>query len=184
MVDENKKRFDVKYKPIYSFENGIEFFAHLYDKNYDLTNKPDVELSVKDENGNNFVNEFLKNDNRFFLEINLPVGNYTFIAKTNLNDQTLFDSGDFTVVSPDIESRITKGNINFLNNLASKHDGLFFELKNLDNLTDIIIESELYKSKTDIIESLSSLLDKIFILIALLFLIISEWIVRRRYINF
>ena len=60
-----------------------------------------------------------------FLKINLPVGKYNFVAKTNLNDQTLFDSGKFTVVSPDIESRITKGNTNFLNNLASKHDGLF-----------------------------------------------------------
>tara|TARA_B100000575_G_scaffold97691_1_gene77959 strand:- start:4104 stop:6194 length:2091 start_codon:yes stop_codon:yes gene_type:complete len=184
LVDENKKRFDVKYKPIYSFENGIDFSAHLYDKNYDLTNKYDVELSVKDENGNNYVNEFLKNDNRFFLKINLPVGNYSFIAKTNLNDKNLIDSGKFTVVSPDIESRITKGNINFLNNLASKHDGLFFELKNLNKLTDTIIESESYKSKIDTIDSLRTLLDKVFILIALLFLMISEWIVRRRYINF
>ena len=125
LVDENKKRFDVKYKPIYTSENEIDFFADLYDKNFELTNKPDVELSINDENGNNFVNEFLKNDKRFFLKINLPVGKYNFVAKTNLNDQTLFDSGKFTVVSPDIESRITKGNTNFLNNLASKHDGLF-----------------------------------------------------------
>ena len=114
----------------------------------------------------------------------MPVGNYSFIAKTDLNDKTLIDSGKFTVVSPDIESRITKGNINFLNNLASKHDGLFFELKNLDKLTDTIIESESYKSKIDTMDSLITLLDKVFILIALLFLMISEWIVRRRYINF
>ena len=66
LVDENKKRFDVKYKPIYTSENEIDFFADLYDKNFELTNKPDVELSINDENGNNFVNEFLKNDKRFF----------------------------------------------------------------------------------------------------------------------
>ena len=50
-----------------------------------------------------------KNENRFFLKINLPVGNYSFIAKTDLNDKTLIDSGKLLsvpILNPESQKEI------------------------------------------------------------------------------
>lgn len=154
--------------------------AELYNQNYELINTPEVSLILKNEKAENFPLVFNRTSNAYNIKTNsLPIGNYTYIAKTTFANKNYVAEGAFSIKALQIEALQTQANHKILYQLAEKTGGKVFYPNELGQLKELLINKEdikptLYESfKTRSIINLKW----IFYLVLVLFSI--EWFTRK-----
>ena len=154
--------------------------AELYNENYELINGPEANLLIKNEDKNEFPFVFNKTSKAYQYETNsLPIGNYTYTANTSFNGKALEAYGAFSIKAMQLEALQTKANHHLLRKLSEQTNGVFFDVNQLDELSNQIdtmstIKPVLYESfKTRPIINLFGLF---FIIISLLGV---EWFARK-----
>ncbi len=180
-LKEDKRKFRVTLdRNIFNENEPVTFGAELYNDNYELTNVPDVAMSVRNPQGKEFLYTFNKLGNAYTLNAGIfPTGNYTFRATTNFNNQSLVYEGRFSVQPIQLELFETTANHAVLRQLSHQYGGETVYAANLASIAERIkakgnVKPVIYQStKTNPLINLKW----IFLLLAVLLSV--EWFLRR-----
>ena len=165
---------------IFKETEAITFQAELYNESFELVNQPEVQITIKDQDGKNFPYTFSKTLNAYRLNAGkLPAGDYRFTANTTYEQEQYTSSGQFSVEVVNLEKINTTANHNLLQLLAEKHDGGVYKISEIESLQADIesrsgIKPVIYSSFKA--RSLLNLTWLFFLLVAFLGM---EWFIRK-----
>jgi hypothetical protein len=179
-VKEEKGFFRVIAKSSYRENESIELEAEVYDKSYEPVNDPDVEITIENDEGTRFPYIFGRKGTAYHLLVgNFPPGNYWFSAKVKVGTDLYEKTGQFSVEAVNVETITTRADHALLYNLASRHDGrMIFPdqitqlpdlLKNRDDIHTLIYTRKTYNEFNNII----------WVLVAIVALLSTEWFLRK-----
>lgn len=179
---DDKRRFRV-YPAKNSFDENehIVLNAELYNDSYELINTPDVSVSLVHSNKKRYPFLFSRTVNGYVLDAGqLPPGEYSYSASTQLGKDKHTASGRFVIVQQQTEYRQTTANHQLLYNLSLLNNGEMILPSELNSLADKIRKNELIKTisyEDRKYEELVSLKVIFFLILALLS---AEWFLRKR----
>lgn len=182
--DQDKNKFHINYDPIQYAGTQIIFEAELYNQNFELVNSHDVNIEFTDSLGQTYYYQFNPINDRYYLTLTLEKGKYSFVASTQIGDDSFIKKGDLIVTDFDIEARDLVADDSFLSNLAQSHNGYMVQKDSLLDLINSIQKKPDFKIKTDLKYSYKSLINFEVVLLIILATLCLEWLIRRRYINY
>jgi hypothetical protein len=178
---DDKRKFRV-IQPQNNFDENedILFNAELYNDSYELVNDPDVTLELK--SGNKKYNyTFSKTSNAYYLNAAaLPVGDYSYIAKTSLGKENHTATGQFTVAELNVEEQQTTADHQLLFSIANRTGGQMLYPDQMGELEKLLKAREDIKSISYEQKKMEELIDLKWFFFLLLALISVEWFIRKR----
>lgn len=180
-LKEDKRKFRVNLdKTILNENEAVTFGAELYNDNYELTNDPDVAMSIRDRDGKEYTYTFNKTGKAYTLNAGiLPVGTYTYKATTNFNGQSLSYEGRFNVQPIQLELFETTANHSVLRQLSAKFGGETVFLAQLASIVEKIKNNQTVKPVIYQTTKTNPLINLKWIFALLAFMLAAEWFLRR-----
>jgi len=167
-------------KTIFNDNEPITFDAQLLNANFELVNTPDVDIVLRNKEGNEYPYQFLRSENAYNLNAgNLPVGDYTYSAKTKLGNVAHNASGKFAISPLQLEAMRTRADHEVLLQLAAQHNGKMFYQKNMETLADEILSSNSAKPILYDTYLTESAINLKWIFALILLLLSAEWFTRK-----
>ncbi len=180
-VKEDKRKFRVNQdKNIFTENEPVTFGAELYNDNYNLTNEPDVAMSIRNREGKEFTYTFNKLGKAYSLNAGiLPIGSYTYKATTNFNGQALSYEGRFSVQPIQLELFETTANHAVLRALSAKFGGETVFPAQLASIAEKIKANQTVKPVIYQTTTTNPLINLKWIFAILALLLTAEWFLRR-----
>lgn len=180
-LKEDKRRFRVLAgKNIFDENEAIVFDAELYDSNYELTNTPDVDVVITNEEGRNYTFVFDKTTQGYNLNAGvLPVGNYTYLAKTSFNGEQMTFSGRFGVQPLQLELFENQADHAMLYALSGDSGGEVVYPQDITSISGKIANATQIKPVIYQNDKVSPLINSKWLFFLLLLLLTIEWFGRR-----
>lgn len=180
-LKEDKRKFRVNVdKNIFNENEAVLFGAELYNDNYELTNDPDVALSIRDSEGKEYTYTFNKTGKAYTLNAGiLPVGSYTYKATTNFNGQSLSYDGRFNVQPIQLELFETTANHAVLRQLSAKFGGETVFPAQLASIVEKIKNNQTVKPVIYQTTKTNPLINLKWIFALLALMLAAEWFLRR-----
>ncbi|WP_372793784.1 VWA domain-containing protein [Lutibacter sp.] len=173
------KRLLVTIEPIFYANETIEISATYLDKNFNFDSRAKLWLTVSNKAANYLQKiPFSVLDSRFIAEIsNLPSAEYSY--SVSVENQILTASGSFKILPFEVEQQFVNSNDSALKLMAAKSNGTIYYSNEEDKLIDNLKSDKRFKSieKSDTIKT--SLINWKWILGFILFLLSTEWFVRK-----
>ncbi len=184
MTNENRKRFNVKVKPIIDQNQEVIFNAELYDLSYNPITEPDVNLTLQDSAGNTFDYIFEKAADHYVLNIGiLPEGIYSYQASCKWKSQTFVDNGSFVVRAINIEATSLKANTDLLQKIASYSGAKPFYDSQISSLENELLINSNFPSLIETQTQIKQGINYYVILFLIIFSLTVEWILRKYFGN-
>jgi hypothetical protein len=165
---------------VYEHETVL-FDAELYNPSYELVNDPDVNLSIRNEEGDEWTFMMSRTANAYQLDAgSFAPGEYFVSAMTSLAGEDHSADGAFTVASLQFESIQTRANHQLLYQIADRTDALMVYPDQWDALQEHLLQ------RTDINpvmysrRSFTELIDVKSLFFLIMLLIAAEWFLRKR----
>lgn len=178
LIQEEKNRFRVLFDQKVEEGEDIIFKCEYYNDNYELDNNKEVEHIITDESGKKFKFVYSKNNFSYYLNLGtLSAGKYVFTSYYNEGQEKI--SGEFTIIPKQIETKINTANYQLLHQFSKESNALTYSSFNVEEISDYLISSPLNKTIFHESNQVSSVINKIWILVLLLFLLFSEWVIRK-----
>jgi hypothetical protein len=178
-ADKRKFRINLD-KTVFNENEPVIFGAELYNDNYELTNDPDVALTVKNQDGREFSYTFNKSGKAYALDAGiLPVGNYTYRASTAFNGQQLSFDGRFSVRPLQLEFFATTANHAILRQLSAQYGGATVGPAGLSGIAEMIKNKETIKPVIYQTSKTNPIINMKWIFALLAALLAAEWFLRR-----
>ncbi|MCB9314539.1 MAG: hypothetical protein H6569_00230 [Lewinellaceae bacterium] len=180
-LKEDKRKFRVTLdQNIFNENEAVTFGAELYNDNYELTNDPDVAMSIRNAEGKEFLYTFNKVGKAYALNAGIfPMGNYRFRATTNFNGQNFVYEGRFSVQPIQLELFETTANHAVLRQLSSQYGGAMVPASQLAGLAEQIKSSATIKPVIYQSTRTNPLINIKWIFLLLAGLLSVEWFLRR-----
>jgi len=180
-VKEDKRKFRINQdKNIFKENEPVVFGAELYNANYELTNEPDVSISIKNRDGKEFTYTFNKLGKAYSLSAGiLPVGAYTYKASTTFNGEALTYEGKFSVQAIQLELFETTANHSVLRGLSARFGGETVFPAQLASISEKIRANQTVKPVIYQTTSTNPLINLKWIFALLALLLSAEWFMRR-----
>ena len=178
-ADKRKFRVNSSSNAYYEGEM-ISIEAELYNESYELVNSPEVSLVIKSEDGKEFPFEFNKSNNSYQVKTNsLPIGTYTYLARTSFNGKNYSAEGAFSINALQLEALQTSANHQLLNQLSVKTGGQMYYPDQLDELKSKLLEGN--TMQTTLYESFKtrSIINLFWIFLVVMALFSVEWFMRK-----
>lgn len=179
----DKRKFRVSTnKTAYNEGEAVIFQGELYNENYELVNTPDVNMTLKNDDGDEFPFAFSKTEKAYQFKTNsLPIGSYNYTATTTFNGKKLEANGAFSISAMHLEAIQTTANHTILKQLADKTNGRFIPFDEVEKIDDYILAEE--SIKPTLYESFKtrSIINLFSIFILLMLLLSLEWFARKWY---
>jgi hypothetical protein len=138
-LKQNEDNFNVYYPALFQETDQIELTAELYNDSYELTNTPDVSITIKNDSLHEFNYQFDRINDYYRLNAgNMIPGDYTFEAVTQLGNQHFIEKGNFSIVKNDIEIQNTSADFGVLYHISAETGGQFYNYDNYGTLLDAI----------------------------------------------
>ena len=180
IIKPNEDNFNIYCTNIFNENEQVNMHAELYNASNELVNDPEVEIVIVAEDSTNYSYTFDRQDLNYRLNAGkLPVGNYTYSAKTILAEQELIKHGAFRVAASQHEILETKANFQLLNQIAKNTGGQFFHVNEIDELFIELEKSRLVKSKKIKQPVFQDLLDLKWLFVFIVLLFSMEWFLRK-----
>lgn len=178
---EDKRKFRVTLdKSIFNENEPVTFGGELYNDNYELTNDPDVAMSIRNREGKEFTYTFNKLGKAYSLNAGiLPTGNYNFKATTNFNGQNLVFEGKFSVQPIQLELFETTANHAVLRQLSAKYGGETVAAAQIASVAEKIKANQTVKPVMYHTTKTNPLINLKWIFALLAGLLALEWFLRR-----
>lgn len=179
-IKENEENFKLNFSPAYSENEDVIVGAELYNDSYELVNSPEATLLLKKDSITEFHFIFDKIDNQYLLNLGKPgTGIYQIEASVKLGEKEYRKSGNFSLVSLNLEEQQTVANHHILYQLAYETGGSFFTPENLNKLFTEIESNEKIKPDKFVHFTQNELLNSkwLFAMIVLIFSL--EWFLRK-----
>jgi hypothetical protein len=180
-VKRDNRRFRVFVnKPVFDENEAVIFAGELYNASYELVNTPEVNLAIKNKDGKEYNFLFTSVGKGYQLNAGiLPVGNYTFVAKTTYNGKEHVVEGQFMVQPLQLEYLNLTADHNVLKAMSTESNGQFFHYKQIDQLLPALEKSVMLKPILVTEKSTKTFLSMPFLLLMLLISLSLEWGIRR-----
>ena len=180
-VKVDKSFFKIICKNNFLENQAVEFDAEVYNQSYEIINVPEVEIRIKNSEGQTYPFVFGKTANAYHLNAGIfSVDNYTYSASVGVGDKVFNDAGVFTVSPLNIESVNTYANHNLLFQLANKHDGEMLALEEMNDFPEKLKEREDIKTITYFEKRYNELVNVFWVFVLIIILLSGEWFLRKR----
>ena len=175
----SKKSLVVTHDGFYNSGDAIEIFAQYFNKNYELDNKANLNITLVNKKTKAKKSyDLLKSNTDFKVNLDgLEVGKYDFVVR-ELNSNSVY-SNSFEIVDFDIEKQFVNPDLIKLNQLAIQTKGQVIFPDKVDYLIKSLLENEDYKSVQKTIIKKIPLIDSIWLLILIIVCLATEWFVRK-----
>ncbi len=178
---ENKQFLRVSGAKSFRENEDIIFRAETYNKSYELTTDPEVQMVISDDEERSFEFNFSRSGNAYRLNAgHLPAGNYTYRVIANATDEQHIATGAFSVVAVNIESVVITANHQMLYQIASSTGGEMLYAEDVSTLAEKIRNSRDIASVVYERKELADLINLRWIFFVLLALFVVEWFIRKR----
>lgn len=176
----DKSQFRVRHESIFAENAPVEFTAELYNDSYELINDPDIKMVIKGRGDTTYEEQFSKQDNSYYLNVGeLPVGNYTWTATTQVGSKKYEKSGRFSVQEVMLETANLVADHDLLKNISSSTGGKFFSKEKMADVAKAIKANENIKSISTYQKKYSMMLNSTWYLMAIILLLGIEWFLRK-----
>jgi len=139
-----------------------------------------VKLTIKGSGDTTYDAQFSKQNNAYYLNMGeLPVGTYTWTAKTQLGNKTYEKSGSFSVQEIFVETANLVADFDMLKSVAQATGGKFFTRNELENVVKEIKANDNIKPVASYQKKYSMLLNSPWYLAAIVLLLGIEWFLRK-----
>lgn len=180
-LKEDKRRFRVSTaEELFDENERIRMRAEFFNENYELINDPEVQLTVTDEQGNNYDYVFGRENNFYTLDLGfLPAGNYQYSAKTTFNGREFKYNGRFSVETIQLEMYKTKADHNLLRLLARQNGGMIVNASDMLSIPDSLETRDVLKPVLYSTARTKSMINLPLVFWIMAILLALEWISRR-----
>ena len=175
----SKKSLVVEHESFYNSGEAIEITAQFFNKNYEFDEKARLTIAVTNTKNKQTKNyDLLKGNNSYKVNLDgLKAGSYAFTVK-ELNSKTTYSSS-FEILDFDIEKQFVNPDVEKLTQLATQTQGKAFFTDQVDLLIKTLLENNEYKAIEKNIVTKTPLIDWIWLLVLISFLLATEWFVRK-----
>ncbi len=171
----DKERLHVETKRLFGQNEPVVVDAQLYNENYEMVNKPDVELVVE---GNSFA--FNRKGDAYTVNLGtMAPGSYRYTARTSFDGQQLTASGGFVVEEINVEAANTVADHSLLNTMASLSGGEMVAARDVESLADKIRSRDDLHTVIFSETTYGDMLNMPLVFVFIVLLLAIEWIVRK-----
>ncbi|MFW5974900.1 MAG: hypothetical protein ACOCQ6_01705, partial [Bacteroidota bacterium] len=179
-ISQDRDFFRVYAEAEYSGREEVTLTAELYNASYERINDPEVELELRNENGETFEYLFDRTDDSYRINLDyLPEGSYQYSAYTEFSDEQYRKEGSFAVTTTRLESLKTVADFRLLHKLANRQEGFFIRDSLMNSVADSLLDDEAHKPVRHEEVRFRPLIDEVWVLIGLLMLLTAEWFLRK-----
>lgn len=176
----NKKRLNVyPTQTEYTSSDEIRFITETYNEALEQVYGQSITLRIKGENDSVRTFNFSNSENQEGVNVgSLAGGRYTYTATANINGALQQDKGEFIVEEMKLEALNAVADHNLLYQLASNTGSRLYYPTQLQQLEEDLLQAD-FKELITSQEELNDLVDLKWLFFVLLFLISTEWFVRK-----
>lgn len=176
----DKSPFRVRHNAVFAENAPVEFSAELFNQSHELVNTPDVKITIKGSGDTTYDAQFSKQNNAYYLNMGeLPVGSYTWTAKTQLGNKSYEKSGSFSVQEIFVETANLVANHDLLKSIAQTSGGKCFGRNEMEKVVKEIKANDNIKPVASYQKKYSMLLNSPWYLAAIVLLLGIEWFLRK-----
>ncbi len=180
VIKPNEDNFNIYCPEIFDENEQVILHAELYNASNELVSNPDIEIEITSEDSINYSFIFDKNNLKYRLNAGkLPVGNYSYSAKTFLANEELKKEGFFRVTVSQNELLETKANFQVLSQISNNTGGKFFASNEIDALIVEMEEAGILKPNKTEHTVFKNILDMKWLFFLIVFLFSMEWFLRK-----
>jgi hypothetical protein len=180
----DRNQLVVKYTKSISEGDEIVFDVEMYNKSYELVNQANMDFILTNQEGKSFNYSFEKRADKYQLQINsLVKGNYSFVVKTQENEDQQEQTGQFIVSSNNAEMNNLQADLKILSQISSLSGGEVFRLTELPEIRTKISENDHSNSTLSVEIKYGNLIEMLFLLIIIIILMILEWFLRKYWLG-
>ncbi len=177
---ENEDNFIVEFKPVFTETDDVVLNAEVYNDAFERVTGGEVNIILKNSNNEEYTFTFDAHGEDYLLNADhLPVGDYSFVAEVKLGDQTYTETGNFTVVSVNLEKLVTRANHTLLYQLSLQSGGVLYSPADVDKLIGELKNGNQLKATIYFQEMISELLNLRWLFVVFLMLLSVEWFLRK-----
>lgn len=167
---------------LFDENSPVQFFAELYNDNYEPVNDPEVRFVIQNEEGKRFTYAFSRREKDYALDAGIfPPGDYRWEASASLGGRSNTARGRFSVEAIQTERLQTRADHGLMYRLAESTGGKMFYPNQLEELLKALDEREDIRPLIINRKKLSDLINFPWLLGLLILLLATEWLLRKRY---
>jgi hypothetical protein len=180
VVKQNTSALHVTFPKRFTKDEDIIVNATFYNDAFEAITKPIINLEVTDEKGKKSKLQFGVSGDLYKLTLGkLNPGKYNWTASVKYNGKSHRKTGVFVVEDIAIENLDTYANHNLMNQISMKTNGTFDLLKNYKKTINLIENRDDITSVSYKEAAFNDLIDYKIVFFLLLFLLTTEWFLRR-----
>lgn len=177
---ENEDNFIIDFQPVYTETDNVIMNAEVYNDAFERVTSNEVNITLQNSSDEDFNFTFDVQGEDYILNAgHLPVGDYSFVAEVKLGDQSYTETGNFTVVSVNLEKIVTRANHHLLYQLSAQSGGALYLPDAVDQLISDLKSGKQLKSTNYYQEMISELLNLRWLFVVFLVLLSVEWFLRK-----
>ena len=181
LVKQNKSRFRIDAKNTYNENEEIIMTAEVFDENFELTDKAEVNIVITNAQKNNYPFAFTNMGKSYSLNAGFfATGDYRYRATVKLGSNIYSVDGGFIVIPVQVEQSETVANHQLLYMLSQKTGGKMFYPAELVQLKDELLNRDDLAPVSYVQTKLEELLNKKWLFFIILLLLAAEWFIRKR----
>jgi len=176
----DKSRFRIQHEGVFAENAPVEFSAELYNDSYELINEPDIKMVLKGGGDTTYEAQFSKQNNSYYLNMGeLPLGNYTWTATTQVGKQRFEKSGRFAVQAVMLETANLVADHDLLKSMAKATGGQYFDKEKISDVAKMIQKNDNIKPIASYQKKYAMMLNSPWYLAAIVLLLGIEWFLRK-----
>jgi len=176
-----RERFQIEHKNIYNETDLIQWEAQVYNKAYEPVSEAEIQLEVKDQNGNVYPYQFTNQNGAYHLHFDyLKAGEYQFYAEAVLADSSFVKDGNFVVNAWNMEKANRGANEELMRQISGKSGGKVYYPSQLELLINDLKNRPDFKPRSGFVQELVGMIDLRWIAVLLVILLSVEWFLRKR----
>lgn len=181
LVKQNTSRFRIDARNTYNENEEVIMAAEVFDENYELTDKAEVNIVITNAQKNNYPFAFTNTGKSYSLNAGFfATGDYRYKATAKLGSTIYSAEGGFSVIPVQVEQSETVANHQLLYMLSQKTGGKMFYPSELDKLKDELLNRKDLVAQSHIQTKLEELINKKWLFFIILLLLAAEWFIRKR----
>lgn len=175
----SRNRLDIEINPMYLSNQPIEITAFYTDKNYEFDSRANLQIEItNEETRKTSIFPFSLDNNSYESTIeNLEPGNYLY--EVQVIGQNLKKSGVLKVNEFSIEEQFLTANKKKLEQLAFTSNGKLYHKSEVNKLIAELLENRNYYTIQKKETSEENILDWRWLLLLIVFLLSTEWFIRK-----
>lgn len=176
----DNSNFRVKINQLFSQNESVNATAEIYNQSMELDNAPEVSFGVTDNQGKEFPFTFSRENRSYRLDIGLlPLGEYRWVAKTQLGENKYSKSGAFIVQNVNIEALNITADFTLLNSLSKYRGGKVIPARNVESIVSEIENNANIKPVSYYAKSYNELSNSWIYWVLLILIGVTEWFIRK-----